>query len=141
MVLLQAWMGALYQFYHSNAISPCRTCLAARQDDLASVARKVQIGGRLDLLRNDSYMWLQVAATRKLQQKLNENKRQLVPLLGGNLVDAVWGSQPSAPTAAMRVHPQEYAGLAVPDKLKELLKQMEGALLHCSKYCPRALPH
>lgn len=79
---------------------------------------------------------MQVAATRNLQQKLTENKRQLVPLLGGNLVDAVWGSaQPSAPTAAMRVHPQEYAGQAVPDKLKELLQQMEGDCLD-SPACP-----
>ncbi|KAK9856848.1 hypothetical protein WJX84_010209 [Apatococcus fuscideae] len=69
-----------------------------------------------------------VAATRSLQQKLAENKRLLVPLLGGNLVDAVWGSaQPAAPTAAMRVHPAEYAGQSVPEKLAELLKHMEGA--------------
>ena len=54
-------------------------------------------------------MWamtmLQVAAAKQLQRKLEEVGKELVPLLGGNLVDKVWGKgKPPASTKPLRIH-------------------------------------
>lgn len=43
-----------------------------------------------------------------------------------NLVDELWGDdQPSLPTTAFRVHPIEYAGQSVADKVKEVQEKMK----------------
>jgi hypothetical protein len=51
-----------------------------------------------------------------------------VPLLAdGNLVDVVWGAaQPPLPLAPMRVHPLEWAGESVADKLAAMRQKMKG---------------
>ena len=44
----------------------------------------------------------------------------------GNLVDKVWGdARPEVPTNPFRVHPLEYAGKSVVDKVEEIRDQME----------------
>ncbi len=42
-----------------------------------------------------------------------------------NLVDAIWADQPGLPDDAIRVHPLEYAGESVADKLTRLRREME----------------
>jgi len=43
-----------------------------------------------------------------------------------NLVDQVWGdSRPPMPTSPFRVHPLEYAGKSVPEKVEEIRDEME----------------
>eukprot|EP00878_Enallax_costatus_P024550 GHUV01026203.1.p1 GENE.GHUV01026203.1~~GHUV01026203.1.p1 ORF type:complete len:123 (+),score=14.81 GHUV01026203.1:545-913(+) len=53
---------------------------------------------------------------------LQEKGLVAVPLLSeGNLVDAVWGShRPQAPTAPLRVHPLQWAGSSIKQKLAEV---------------------
>lgn len=73
-------------------------------------------------------MGYQVDAARKLKEKLEGAGKALVPLLGGNLVDAVWGQdRPPAPDSRLRVHRLEFAGVSVADKLASLRTKLEGA--------------
>jgi len=47
----------------------------------------------------------QVTAAKQLQGVLEEGGKELVPLLGGNLVDNVWGKdRPTASTKPLRIH-------------------------------------
>ena len=70
----------------------------------------------------------QVEAARKLKEKLEGAGKSLVPLQGGNLVDAVWGeARPPAPDTRLRVHPLEFAGVPVADKLAALRAKLGGA--------------
>ena len=69
----------------------------------------------------------QVDAARKLKEKLEGAGKSLVPLLGGNLVDAIWGqSRPAPPDTRLRVHRLEFAGVSVADKLAALRAKLEG---------------
>lgn len=43
-----------------------------------------------------------------------------------NLVDEVWTTRPPLEINPVNVHPLEFAGLSVKDKLKNLRKQLEG---------------
>ena len=51
-----------------------------------------------------------------------------MPLLAdGNLVDAAWGAaQPPLPLTPMRVHPAQWAGQGVGDKLESMRAKMKG---------------
>ena len=44
--------------------------------------------------------------------------------LQSNLVDEVWEDRPAVPTSPFRVHPLEYAGKTVADKVKSIRKEM-----------------
>lgn len=44
----------------------------------------------------------------------------------GNLIDQVWGgARPAIPTSPFRVHPIEYAGVSVGDKIEEIREKMK----------------
>lgn len=44
----------------------------------------------------------------------------------GNLIDHIWGeSRPAIPTSPFRVHPLEYAGVSVSDKIEEIREKMK----------------
>ena len=63
-----------------------------------------------------------------LDKKLSSAGRALAPLLGGNLVDAVWGAErPPPPAAPLRVHRLEHAGESVAEKVARMRKEMAGA--------------
>ena len=64
---------------------------------------------------------------RTLKKELEEAGKDLVPILEGNLVDAVWGSaQPQAPATSLRPHKLEFAGQSVAEKVEEMQKKLEG---------------
>lgn len=43
-----------------------------------------------------------------------------------NLIDPIWGeNRPEVPSSPFRVHPLEYAGVSVSDKIKKIRKEME----------------
>lgn len=42
-----------------------------------------------------------------------------------NLVDPIWSEKPPIPTSPFRVHPLEYAGVSVADKVAKIRKEME----------------
>jgi Xaa-Pro aminopeptidase len=53
----------------------------------------------------------------------------------GNLVDQVWGdARPAIPTSAFRVHPLEFAGQTVTDKVEEIRDEMENNKATLSVY-------
>ena len=63
-----------------------------------------------------------------LDKKLSSAGCTLAPLLGGNLVDAVWGAErPPPPAAPLRVHRLEHAGESVAEKVARMRKEMAGA--------------
>ena len=65
-----------------------------------------------------------IEAAEKLQKQLAASGRTLVTL-STNPVDAVWGNdRPPPPTAALRVHSLEWAGLSVADKLAAARAEM-----------------
>eukprot|EP00898_Chlorokybus_atmophyticus_P005799 jgi/Chlat1/621/Chrsp103S08590 len=65
-------------------------------------------------------------AARELLQNLEEHGCTLLPLPNGNLVDAVWGEDmPAAPDAELRVHPVQYAGQTVEEKLQSVRGNMK----------------
>jgi Xaa-Pro aminopeptidase len=74
-----------------------------------------------------------IDGARKLQKALEGAGHELVPVSGGNLVDAIWSDRPQAPMAKTRVHPTKLAGVSVQDKLKlvreDLKEQKVGALI------------
>ena len=72
-------------------------------------------------------MLLQVKDARTLKKELMEAGKDLVPILEGNLVDAVWGSaQPQPPTTSLRPHKLEFAGQSVAEKVAEMQRKLEG---------------
>lgn len=70
---------------------------------------------------------MQVTNAKQLTDKLKQSGKSLVPVLGGNLVDKVWGAdRPAPPKAPLRIHKPEHAGQNVQDKLTKLRKDMQG---------------
>ena len=70
---------------------------------------------------------------RTLKKELEEAGKELVPILEGNLVDAVWGSaQPQPPATSLRPHKLEFAGQSVAEKVAEMQKKLEGDRRHCA---------
>ena len=68
---------------------------------------------------------------RTLKKELEEAGKELVPILEGNLVDAVWGSaQPKPPATSLRAHMLEFAGQSVAEKVAEMQKKLEGDRRH-----------
>ena len=73
-------------------------------------------------------MSVQVDNAVALDKKLSSAGCALVPLLSGNLVDAVWGAErPPPPAAPLRVHCLEHAGESVAEKVARMRKEMAGA--------------
>ena len=66
--------------------------------------------------------WLHtVEAARALEATLSDAGASLHPVPDGNLVDATWGgARPPPPSAPLRVHPAQWAGVSVADKLTSL---------------------
>jgi len=66
---------------------------------------------------------------RKLSAALEASGKHVVPLVSdGNLVDGVWGeAQPPLPTAPLRLHPLEWSGKSVTDKLVALRHSTSGS--------------
>ena len=75
------------------------------------------VGGRVGI-----DPWLHtIEAARKLESTLADAGASLHPLPDGNLVDAAWGAaRPPPPSAPLRVHPAQWAGVSVADKLTTL---------------------
>jgi Xaa-Pro aminopeptidase len=66
-----------------------------------------------------------VESASKLRDVLQAADKALVPLDGDNPVDVVWGAdRPTLPTAPIRVHPLQYAGVSAGDKIEALRRQM-----------------
>eukprot|EP00195_Chlamydomonas_chlamydogama_P009509 CAMPEP_0202892282 /NCGR_PEP_ID=MMETSP1392-20130828/2027_1 /ASSEMBLY_ACC=CAM_ASM_000868 /TAXON_ID=225041 /ORGANISM="Chlamydomonas chlamydogama, Strain SAG 11-48b" /LENGTH=683 /DNA_ID=CAMNT_0049576179 /DNA_START=304 /DNA_END=2355 /DNA_ORIENTATION=- len=87
------------------------------------LASNLPEGGRVGI---DPYLHT-VDAVRRLQRKVEEAGRHVVPLLAdGNLVDKAWPEQPARPDAPLRVHPAEWAGQSVGEKVAALRTQMRG---------------
>ena len=79
-------------------------------------------------------MIVQADAAKKLKKRLEESGKALVPVLDGNLVDAVWGAGiPPPPDTRIRVHRMEFAGQSVSDKLAAMRSKLEGASLSPSR--------
>ncbi|MEM1349320.1 MAG: aminopeptidase P family protein, partial [Myxococcota bacterium] len=47
--------------------------------------------------------------------------------LEGNLIDGIWDDQPAPPSAPIRIHPMDYAGVSHADKLTELAGTLQDA--------------
>lgn len=81
-------------------------------------------GGRVGI---DPFLHTMESA-RKLSKELSAKGLSLVPIFSGNLVDTVWGEErPAAPKGAIEVHPLEWAGASVKDKVERLNKEVEEA--------------
>ena len=53
-----------------------------------------------------------------------------------NLVDPIWGDErPPIPTSPFRVHPMEYAGMSVADKVAEIRKEMKEKKATLAVFC------
>ena len=53
-----------------------------------------------------------------------------------NLVDPIWGdSRPEVPSSPFRVHPLEYAGVSVEDKVSKIRKEMKEKKASLSVFC------
>lgn len=76
-----------------------------------------------------------MSGAKQLQSALEEGGKTLVPLLGGNLVDNLWGAARPAPTtAALRIHPQDSAGEAASNKIKRMQGEIQGNDLKHESY-------
>jgi hypothetical protein len=76
---------------------------------------------------HDSFHDVQVKDARALKKELEEAGKELVPILEGNLVDSVWGTdQPKAPATSLRTHKLEFAGMSVAEKIEVARGQLEG---------------
>lgn len=74
---------------------------------------------------------LQVNSARDLKAKLEAAGKSLVPLVAGNLVDKIWGSdRPAPPSAGIRVHKLEYAGQKPSEKIQDLRQKLQGNVVH-----------
>lgn len=62
---------------------------------------------------------------------MEEAGKELVPLLGGNLVDKVWGSgKPPQPKEPLRIHRLEHAGISAGEKIGQLRSAMTSEGIH-----------
>jgi len=53
-----------------------------------------------------------------------------------NLIDPIWGEErPPVPTSPFRVHPMEYAGMSVADKVAEIRKEMKEKKATLAVFC------
>lgn len=77
---------------------------------------------------------MQVNSAKQMQAALEDGGKTLVPLLGGNLVDQLWGSErPGPPTAPLRIHSLDRAGEAAAQKISRLRRQIQG-MTSCLNY-------
>jgi len=61
---------------------------------------------------------------------------ELVTLNSPNLVDVIWGdARPPIPTSPFRVHPLEYAGMSLQQKVKRIRKEMKEKKATLSVFC------
>ena len=67
------------------------------------------------------------APLKKMQEALHASPNRLkVKSLSHNIIDPVWGgARPPAPSAPVRLHPAQFAGRSVQDKLADVRKAMQ----------------
>lgn len=66
-----------------------------------------------------------IESAEKLHKALSAAGQHLVPLVGDNPIDKVWGDmRPPPPAAPIRVHPLKWAGKNVSDKIDSLRREM-----------------
>uniref|UniRef100_A0A061QM88 Putative xaa-pro aminopeptidase p-like n=1 Tax=Tetraselmis sp. GSL018 TaxID=582737 RepID=A0A061QM88_9CHLO len=88
------------------------------------LAKEVSEGGFVGI---DPFLHTTESA-RKLEAELKAAGRRLVPIYGGNLVDAVWAeARPPPPKAPLYVHPVELAGASAREKIESLQREVSAA--------------
>jgi len=69
---------------------------------------------------------LHAAAPLKKMQDVLEGKKLGMKPLAYNIIDTVWGeARPLAPQGKIRIHPQEYAGKTIQEKLEDIRKSLK----------------
>ena len=69
---------------------------------------------------------LSLAAYKRMHAVVRRSTISLAPVLGGNLVDMVWGeARPLPPASRVFVHPEAFAGESVLSKLQRVVQEME----------------
>ena len=71
-------------------------------------------------------------AMKEAAEKLDDGSLVIGELVTShpNLIDPIWGDErPPIPHNAFRVHPLEYAGMSVADKVKKIREEMKELLL------------
>jgi Xaa-Pro aminopeptidase len=65
------------------------------------------------------------AETTKQECAEGDAKIAVLESSSPNLIDEIWQERPPIPTSPFRVHPLEYAGVSVADKITKIRKQMQ----------------
>jgi Xaa-Pro aminopeptidase len=81
---------------------------------------------------------LQDAWTGKVKEELNDETVEIGKLVTShpNLIDPVWGdSRPAIPKSPFRIHPLEYAGQAVEDKIEAIRSEMKERKATLAVFC------
>ena len=65
-----------------------------------------------------------VSEARELRKALEESECEVVAL-EENLVDSIWSDRPAFPKTKLRVHPAEFAGQTVEEKLTHIREKMK----------------
>jgi len=118
------WTDGRYFLQAEKELGPEWTLMRAglpNTPDYADyLASELEKGARVGIDPNT----IASGAALELKATLEEKKMALAPL-EENLVDAVWGSdRPPFPDAPLRVHPLQFAGVSVADKLATLRQAM-----------------
>mmetsp|Transcript_23698 Transcript_23698/g.26597 ORF Transcript_23698/g.26597 Transcript_23698/m.26597 type:complete len:716 (-) Transcript_23698:3025-5172(-) len=78
------------------------------------------------------------AMTHGAKEKLNDESLVIGELITShpNLIDPIWGDErPPIPHNPFRVHPLEYAGMTVEDKVAEIREEMESKKVTMAVFC------
>ncbi|KAJ3057386.1 hypothetical protein HK097_007565 [Rhizophlyctis rosea] len=67
---------------------------------------------------------LTVGAARTLQEAIRKEKHELAGI-PENLIDQIWSHRPPRPQNPVQIHPLEYAGQSVEDKLQKLREEIK----------------
>jgi len=107
------WLGELAAKQYSDTQQPLRVGMDPFVH-AASFAKEVQ----------DAF---QEAGTQELDLESEEaGKIGVLETSHANLVDDVWGDErPPVPTSPFRVHPMEYAGMSIDDKVAKIRSEMK----------------
>lgn len=120
------WTDGRYYLQASQQLGPEWTLMKAGSPGCPDIedwlADQLPEGARIGI---DPFLHT-VDAVRKLQRKIEPAGKQLVPLLHDpNPVDSAWGSErPAAPKDPLRLHPEQWAGESVQEKMARMRKQM-----------------
>ena len=113
------WTDGRYFLQASTELGPEWTLMKAGSPGCPDfedwLAEKIPVGGKVAI---DPFVHT-VDSVRRLQSKLDPAGRSLLPLSETNLVDQCWGSsRPPSPLNPLRVHPFNWAGESVKDKVR-----------------------